>query len=91
MHVITYSVAASITQGCCHVTEQFVHKHVYVMLLWFELCDCLCMPLRYVYARFYDISMGHNTGFVVACNDLSLLRKHWFEGFTILIRNTSSV
>jgi hypothetical protein len=28
--------------------------------------------LAYIYARFYDISMGHYTWFVVTCNDLSL-------------------
>jgi hypothetical protein len=43
----------------------------YVMPLWFELCDCLCMPLLFIYARLYDISIGHYAWFVVACNDLS--------------------
>jgi hypothetical protein len=43
----------------------------YVVHLWFELCDCLCMPLCYIYARFYDISIGHYTWFVVTCNELT--------------------
>jgi hypothetical protein len=43
----------------------------YVVHLWFKLCDCLCMPLCYIYARFYDISIGHYTWFVVTCNELT--------------------
>jgi hypothetical protein len=68
---VAYVPYATSMPGLCCSYGCFSGLH-YVMLLWFELCDCLCMPSRYIYARFHDISMGHYTWIVVTCNDLSL-------------------
>jgi hypothetical protein len=67
--VACISNATSMPGLCCSY-GCFSGLH-YVMLLCFELCDCLCMPLLFIYARFYDVSMGHYTWFDVTCNDLS--------------------
>jgi hypothetical protein len=76
----SYGVSPACTMWCIVFRLTVVPKvhlcgafMVYVVHLWFELCDCLCMPLCYIYARFYDISTGHYTWFIVTCNELTLL------------------
>jgi hypothetical protein len=62
-------------------SDQALHRTILLLLwvillcgFWFELpsnwCIGLCLPLRYIYARLNDTSVGQYPWYLVTCNEL---------------------